>query len=296
MGSVLEDDFWQAMKKIFGLIGHPIKHSLSASMHNAAFIALGMDAEYQLFDMITEEVGDFIKEIRNPDSEIYGLNVTIPHKVIVHELLKDSLADNAKIIGAVNTIVVKEAGNKRNLIGENTDAQGFLQSLDKDLRFSPKDKVIFVLGAGGAARAIIMALGNSPQIIYFHDIDEERAQALEKDYKKYFDQDRIHRIKEKDKADCIRISDLFVNATAVGMKDSDDLPIDKDSLHKNMYIFDCIYSPKETKLIKLAKEKKLEYTNGLGMLLYQGAASFKLWTDIEPPVEVMQNALIEALG
>ncbi|MDD5045023.1 MAG: shikimate dehydrogenase [Candidatus Omnitrophica bacterium] len=284
------------MKKIYGLIGHPVKHSLSASMHNAAFIALGMDAEYQLFDKTEQELEKFIAQIKKPRSVISGLNVTIPYKVTVHDLLKGSLSENAAKIGAVNTIIIEEEGKERKLIGENTDGPGFLQALDKDLRFDPKEKIVFVLGAGGAARAIIMALGSSPEKIYFTDIDEEKALRLEADYKKYFGDNRIYRVGEKDKSDCIKIADLLVNATGAGMKDTDELPIEADALHKNMYIFDCIYNPKETKLLKLAKEKKLEYANGLGMLLYQGIRSFELWTGVTPPEEAMRNALNEALG
>ena len=283
------------MKKIFGLIGHPVKHSLSASMHNAAFREVRLDAEYQLFDKTNEELLGFLAEVKRPDSSIFGLNVTIPHKQAIHDLLRTSLSDNAKRIGAVNTIIVKEEGQARKLIGENTDAQGFLESLDKDLRFDPKDKIVFVLGAGGAARAIIMALGNAADKIYFTDIDEEKAQNLEADYKKYFNPEKIYRIKDRDKTNCVLICDLFVNATALGMKEADELAIEPAALHKNMSIFDVVYNPKETKLLKLAKEKWLNYVNGLGMLLYQGALSFRLWTGIEPPIEVMRKALIEAI-
>ena len=284
------------MKKIYGLIGHPVKHSLSASMHNAAFKALALDAQYQLFDKTTKELAGFIAEVQKPESQVFGLNVTIPHKVAVHDLLKGSLAENAQKIGAVNTIIVKEENNKRKLTGDNTDGKGFLESLDKDLHFDFRDKIIFVLGAGGAARAVIMSLGNGPEKIYFTDIDEERARDLESDFKKYFDKNKIHQVKEYGRRDCIKICDLFVNATALGMKESDPDVLEPEVLHKNMYIFDCVYNPKETKLTRLAKENKLDYTNGLGMLLYQGAASFRLWTNIEPPIEVMRSALNEALG
>lgn len=282
------------MKKIYGLIGHPVKHSLSAVMQNAAFKSLGMDAEYILFDKTAEELNNFLIKIRRPESDVYGVNVTIPHKVIMRDLLKDNLNENAKVIGAVNTIIVEEEGNLKKLTGDNTDGEGFLQSLNKDLKFDPKDKITFVLGAGGAARAVIMSLGNLPEKIYFYDIDERKTEALEAIYKRHFDAGRIHKVSKKDIANCALVSDLFVNATNVGMKDTDDFPIDPGCLHKNMFIFDLIYNPRETKLLKLAKEKNLACVNGLGMLLYQGIASFKLWTKETPPIDVMREAINQA--
>jgi len=283
------------MKKIYGLIGHPVKHSLSALMHNAAFSALGIAAEYRLFDVPAHGVEDLLKKITMAESEIFGLNVTIPHKVLVHNYLKDSLSKEAKMIGAVNTVCVIEEGAEKKLKGYNTDGEGFLRALKEDLKFEAQDKMVFVLGAGGAARAVIMALGELPEKIFFTDLDRQKAILLEKDYQKYYSARHIQRIEIEDKSDCILISDIFINATDTGMQPEDALPIEERCLHKNMYIFDLIYNPKETKLIKLAREKGLPCINGLSMLLYQGAASFRLWTGKEPPIELMRRTLDEAL-
>ncbi|MCM8760911.1 MAG: shikimate dehydrogenase, partial [Candidatus Omnitrophica bacterium] len=175
-------------KLIYGIIGHPVKHSLSPVMHNAAFKELGIDADYFLYDVRPEELNDFLDDL--PVKRISGLNVTIPHKIRTKEYLelRGSLDDNAARLGAVNTIKVLEDGSLR---GFNTDGAGFYRSLVEDLGFEPEGRNIFVFGAGGAAKAIVMYLGNGPAKISIFDIDREKAKTLAEHYRKYFDPNKL---------------------------------------------------------------------------------------------------------
>jgi len=276
----------------YGIIGHPVKHSLSPAMQNAAFKACSIDAEYVLFDVEPGELEAFFNQIES--ERIAGLNVTIPHKIKVKEYLEKNgmLDENAKKLGAVNTIKISGDGA---LCGYNTDGPGFYRSLIEDLKFEPEGKSIFVLGAGGAARAIIMYLGNGPKTIRVSDIDDGKLKELKEHYVKYYDEKRLVIIKGSIR-DALAKSDLFVNATPIGMKDGDPLPIDKNLLHSGMRIYDLVYNRPVTQLVKEANSVKLHAVTGLGMLLYQGAIAFEIWTGEKAPVAVMRKALKEAIG
>jgi len=279
----------------YGLIGYPVRHSYSPSMHNAAFKYLKIDAKYELFEVPPEELTKFLREL---PSKICGCNVTIPHKMSVRDFIEKEgkLTEYAEKIGAVNTILVKE----NRLIGDNTDGRGFMGSLDKDLSFNPKDKTICMVGAGGAARSIVMQMGDFPKKIYVIDVVKEQLNSLIKNYEKYYDSKIIEgNIIEDRKARTyfVKKSDLLVNATPVGMKHMQGCVVEEDALHKDLAVFDIIYNPRETELIKLARRQGIEkVVNGEGMLLYQGALSFSLWTGQAPPVEVMRKALQEKIN
>lgn len=270
--------------KIYGLAGYPVKHSLSPLMHNAAFKALNINAEYRLFEVKTEELEEFIKHLSQ--NNISGLNVTIPYKEKVIPFL-DNISSEAKLIGAVNTLRVLQD----RLEGFNTDGEGFLKHLSEDLGFSPTGKVIAIIGAGGAAKAVSVYLSKTkPKSITVYDIDKIRAAALVSNLKENFKDielrcvDSIEELKIED-------SDLLVNATPIGMKETGPCLVDEKFIAKNLLVYDLIYNPKETKLLRIAKQKGAKISNGLGMLLYQGALSFELWTSQKAPVEIMRKAI-----
>ncbi len=273
---------------IYGVIGWPVKHSLSPAMHNAAFKELGIEAEYKLFEVRPEDLGNFIHSISK--ESICGLNVTIPYKEIVITFL-DKISSEAGLIGAVNTVKVSD--NK--LEGYNTDGEGFLRHLTEDLGFKPEGKNIAIIGAGGAARAVSVYLGKEkPKRISIYDIDKARLEALFGHLKENFNNIEFksaNSIEELDIEDC----SLLINATPIGMKASDPCLVDGKFIHKGILVYDLIYNPKETKLLELGKQKGAVVSNGLGMLLYQGAAAFELWTDKKAPIEIMREALREGV-
>ena len=278
-------------KLTYGLIGHPVGHSLSPAMQNAAFAALKIDAEYKLFDVEPEQLKPFLKDLVK--NGISGVNITIPHKVKAKEFLENNgiLHDNAAKLGAVNTIKVEDG----KLIGFNTDGPGFYRSLVEDLGFEPEGKNIFVLGAGGAARAIVMYLGNGPKEIFVTDIDDRMVEELRKHFEKYYDHRRFKVVDRNNLKESLDAADLLVQATPVGMRDGDPSPIDIRSLHSGMRVYDLVYNKPKTKLVEEAAKRKLNAMTGMGMLLYQGAIAFELWTGAKAPVDVMRRALREAI-
>lgn len=280
--------------QIYGLVGHPVRHSLSPAMQNAAFSRLGIRAKYNLYDIVPEGLEDFLDKAFERDN-ISGLNITIPHKISAKLYLErnGSLDDNAIRIGAVNTIKAGEAGGR--LRGYNTDGPGFYRSLVEDLKFEPEGRQVFVLGAGGAARAVVMYLADGPRMISIFDMDGRKAEELKAHYEKYYDAGKLAVVGHKEFKDALSESDLLVNATPVGMKASDPSPIDKKFLHAGLYVYDLVYNRQMTELVKDAGQAKCHAATGLGMLLYQGAISFEIWTGKSAPIAVMRKALKEAL-
>lgn len=278
-------------KLTYGIIGHPVEHSLSPAMHNAAFKALKINAEYRLFDVLPEGLEGFLKKL--PQAGISGVNVTIPHKVKAKEYIEKNgiLNESARKLGAINTVKVE----KGKLLGFNTDGAGFYRSLVTDLKFEPEGRTIFVLGAGGAARAIIMYLGNGPKKICVTDIDGRMMGELRKHFEKYYNKDKLEVLNRSDFEKGLGSADLLIQATPIGMKDDDPCPIDVNFLHPKLRVYDLVYNRPVTRLVREAAKRKLHAVTGLGMLLYQGAIAFELWTGKKAPVEVMRRALKEAL-
>ncbi len=275
-------------KKIYGLIGFPVKHSLSAFMHNAAFKALGINAQYRLFEIKPEELEVFLGSLNKEN--IFGLNITVPYKERILDFITfDVDSFYLKKVRAVNTILNKGAVWK----GFNTDIPGFSRHLKEN--FEPAGKRAAILGAGGAARAVAYVLADSKaKNISIFDIDKVKAQNVANMVKSSFDfpifaVDNIEGLEVLNK-------DLLINATPVGLNESDPLPVAEELLHKNLFVYDLIYNPAETKLLSLAKKIGAKTSNGLGMLLYQGMLSFEIWTGKKAPKEVMEGALLEAMG
>ncbi len=263
---------------MYGLIGYPLSHSLSPLMHNAAFAGLDVDACYKLFPLEKEELDAFFEDLKKEDSTIFGLNVTVPYKERVLQYV-DSLSPYAQKIKAINTIVITK---DRKLVGFNTDGPGFLAHL-AELDFSMENKRVAIVGAGGAARAIISSLcllPERPQTIRIFDIDRDRARRLLSDLDENMDVGVAEVVKSIDDMN-IEIADLLINATPIGMKKDDPCLIDPELIHGNMMVYDLIYNPAQTFLLQVAKEKGAQTANGLGMLFYQGVLAFQHWADIQ---------------
>jgi len=270
--------------KVYGLIGYPVKHSLSPAMHNAAFKALGIDAHYELFEVKPQDLNSFLDSLSS--KEIYGLNVTIPHKENVLDFVKfDRESFFARQIKAVNTIVKKD----KIWFGYNTDAPGFIRHLKENI--DPRDKRVAVLGAGGAGKAVSYAVANSKsKEIRVFDIDKDKAKNLVDLIGNLFKGLNIKFVNSIVDLDILN-KDILINSTPVGMKETDPCLVNKEMLHKDLLVYDVIYNPAETKLLSLAKKVGAKVCNGLGMLLYQGMLSFEIWTGKKAPQEVMWKAL-----
>ena len=270
-------------KSTYGLVGYPLGHSLSPVMHNTAFKELDVEAEYVLFPMKKEEIESFFKELKDDNSHIFGLNVTVPHKENVIPFL-DALDPFATKVGAVNTVVIDK---NRRLVGFNTDGPGFLAHLT-EVGFDAKGKRISILGAGGAARAIVSVfclLSSRPDSVRIYDVDKEKAVALVQDIGSRVDASHVHVVNSIDDLN-IELADLLINATPIGMKAEDPCLVSKELLHSNMLVYDLVYNPPETPLLKMAKAKGAKAVNGLKMLFYQGVLAFQHWAEIQLPEPV----------
>lgn len=260
-------------KKIFGVIGSPISHSLSPFMHNAVFKKLGVNAVYKSFEVKPEELKKFIHSLRQ--SNIHGLNVTIPHKETVIPFLSEvrDTPGLARAIGAVNTIKIEDG----KAIGFNTDGRGFIRAL-KSLGFDFRDKKVALLGAGGAAKAIAFNIAEQMAgLISIYDTDVGRATDLVKKLKNKFSLP-VKLAQHIDKLNIGRC-DILVNATPVGMKDDRTL-VEPEYLHRDLFVYDLVYNPqgrKTTSLVAEAKNKGLKAHDGLWMLVFQGAIASKIW-------------------
>lgn len=275
--------------QIYGIIGYPVRHSFSPAMHNAAFKARRLNAVYLAFEVRPENLKDAFWGVKALG--ICGLNITIPHKEACIPFLEE-VYPIARIIGAINTIHLKDG----RLIGYNTDGRGFIRALKEVLKIKPRGKKFFILGAGGAARAIGFNLvKEGAKEVAFYDVVRSKAENLVIDLRLHFPNCRIELVSSLPKSS-LRDFDCLINATPVGMKKSDPLVIDPKVFHSRLAVCDLIYNPPQTRLIKIAKQKRLKAMNGLGMLLYQGVIAWELWTGKKAPVAVMRKALEKAVS
>ncbi|HHV62746.1 MAG TPA: shikimate dehydrogenase [Firmicutes bacterium] len=289
--------------KGIGIIGHPIGHSLSPIMHNAAFKHLKLDICYLAFDVMPGDLGDAVRGLKALG--FLGANVTIPYKVEVARYL-DELASEASAIGAVNTIVVKPEGL---LVGYNTDAAGFLRALKYDADFEARGKRAVILGAGGAARACVYALasGGAREIVILNRTPE-RAEKLAEDMRRHFSGAPGEEIAFRSGdlsslpggpfVEVVAGADLLVNATSLGMwPESDALSPLPESvpLASTTVICDLVYRPVATRFIKFGQSRGARVVSGLSVLLHQGALSFRMWTGVDAPLNVMREALVNAV-
>ena len=270
------------------MIGHPVEHSFSPPMHNAAFDALDMDYSYVAFDVDPNNLKSAIEGAQSLN--IKGFNVTIPHKVNVMQYL-DELDEVARLIGAVNTIDFK------NLKGYNTDGIGAVKAIEEVT--SIKNKNVVVAGAGGASRAISFYVAKyGAESLTILNRNESKAESLAGDVS---DSGLIGEV-ESDSINAIdnymENADVLIDTTPLGMHPNiDDEPIVKaDKMDENLVVFDAVYNPNETVLLKEAIKANAKPVYGIKMLLYQGAESFKIWTGKTAPVDVMEKALKNTLN
>jgi len=275
-------------KERYGLIGYPVKHSFSHMMHNAAFAHYKMDAVYELFEVAPELLEKFFKDTVF-EKNISGFNVTVPHKENAVQYLNGDKDNFVKINSAVNTVRVEKDGR---LSGANTDGLGFLRDLN-ERGVKVEGKSIALIGAGGGAKAVATAIASeSPEKLFVFDVDRLKAEKLIGILKEFYPNIKVQAMESLERLD-ISGSDILINATPVGMKESDPLLVKKEWFHDGLFVYDLIYNPRESKLLKTARECGCLWANGLGMLLHQGALAFEMWTGKSAPLDVMREALSE---
>jgi shikimate dehydrogenase len=277
--------------ELVGVFGHPVAENPTVVLQEAAFQDLGLNWRYLTIEVYPEDLADAINGLRA--FNMRGINLTIPHKVEVLKYL-DEVAEEARLMGAVNT--VRREGDK--LIGENTDGKGFLRSLREDAELDPGDKRVVVLGAGGAARAITveLALAGAAHLTVVNR-STERGQAL------------VNLLNEQTPISAEFVlwdntyalpnnTDVLVNATSIGLfPDISAKPdIDYGTITAGMTVCDVIPNPPRTPFLQEAEARGASTLDGLGMLVYQGAIAFKMWTGLDAPVAVMHRALAQAFG
>ena len=291
------------MAKRVGIIGYPIRHSISPVFQQAALDYCSLDATYQAWEVAPHALAEFVQGIRSTDT--LGINVTVPHKESVMSHL-DYIDDWAQMAGAVNTIV-NDGGN---LAGHNTDGFGFLKALEEHGHFSPEGTRVLIIGAGGSAKAVAVALARKGvSTITIANRTLQRAQRLAE-----LIEGRGSRVEvialfhpgedssvpsERALARAAATADLLVNCTTLGMKHGPGehtSPIPFQHIPSRALVYDLVYNPPDTPLLREAARAGAATLGGLPMLVFQGAASFELWTAKKAPVEVMMKAAEAALA
>lgn len=275
---------------VCGVIGDPIEHTMSPIMHNAAFKKLGLDYIYLPFNVKREDLSRAVDGMRALN--IRGLNVTIPHKVSLIPLL-DKLEPLAERIGAVNTII-NDGGI---LTGYNTDGYGALQAL-LDKGVVPEAKNVVILGAGGASRAIsfVLAERGANLIILNRQLELDWAEELAQQISQVFKKARALELSEENLANALEGADILINATSVGMTpEINNTPLPARLLSPGLIVFDIVYNPRRTRLIKEAELAGNQTVSGLDMLVWQGALAFEKWTGQQAPIELMKREVIKVI-
>ncbi|MFW6102629.1 MAG: shikimate dehydrogenase [Chloroflexota bacterium] len=291
------------MSKYIGLIGYPVKHSISPYFQQAALDYHRLDIRYELWETSPAQLKDIMNDLKKPQN--VGVNVTVPHKEAVLPLL-DEVDDLASSIGAVNTIVKKDD----RLLGFNTDAYGFIEALEKEGHFDPEGKHVVVVGAGGVARAVGFALvQRRVASLAVTNRTFERARVLAENLVKYIQEAQpsstdlrpdvtAFQWQSLSSAETLDNCDLIVHCTTIGMKHSSQegqSPLSLKVIPSSVLVYDLVYNPWLTPLLGLAQKAGANILGGLPMLVYQGAASFKLWTGREAPVDIMFDKAKEIL-
>ena len=274
---------------VLGVIGYPVAHSASPAMHNAALAATGLDFVYAPFAVHPENVGAVATAMRALN--LRGLNVTVPHKVAVMPHL-DEISAEARAIGAVNTI----ANSDGHLTGHNTDAYGVTASIRADGGLDRMPAKAVLLGAGGAARAILYALLQAAEVeeVALLNRTAERAEKLARELDASGKRVRVGALSE---VAHVGEAGLLINATSVGMEpDAANSPLtDPSSLHAGLAVLDIVYKPLRTRLLAQAEAAGARAIDGLGMLVHQGARAFEIWTGVTAPTGVMRAAITDGL-
>ena len=283
----------QGTTRLIGLIGTPIKHSLSPHMHNSAFEKTGQDYAYLCLEVGKEGLKQAIDALKLFNAK--GSNITIPNKQEVIQYL-DEISEDAKIIGSVNTITIDDETKK--IKGYNTDGRGFVASIE-ELKIDYKGKKVVVLGVGGAGRAIAVQLAyDGVGELIIKDIDEALMKEVKETINKGIQNCKVKLISyEEALKEELKDAVLLINATPLGMKGRDNMcAISSAEVLNNTkaFVYDIVYEPRETKLMKYAKEKGLQTINGVNMMLWQGALAYKIWLGEDMPLDYVRGELFEA--
>jgi shikimate dehydrogenase len=281
--------------RVFGVMGHPISHSLSPIMHTAAFQALGLDAVYAPLDVPPKQLKAVLAGMQVMGVD--GCNVTVPLKEHVAKALGPTRLDaTAATLQAVNTLARQDG----EWTGHNTDVEGFRKALAWELRFDGRNKIMVLLGAGGAARAVAWALAktNPKQLLVANRTPAHAARLvawLKRDVPGLAVKAVPFNLRSL--SGVLKEADLLVNATSLGLRASDPLPVDASAIHERLSVFDVVYPSKggTTRLAREARRRGAIAVDGLAMLIYQGAESFRLWWQREPPLEAMRQAVEHAV-
>ncbi|MBU4200607.1 MAG: shikimate dehydrogenase [Verrucomicrobia bacterium] len=273
--------------KLYAVLGHPIRHSLSPVMQNAAMTALNMDAVYLAFDVPPEKLMrslEFLGELG-----FSGVNLTVPLKEVAFRGIAN-LDESARRLGSVNTVKFTPQG----LEGYSTDGEGFLRAIREVFQFSVMGRSLFILGCGGAGRAVALAsvVAGADRLL-LADKELSRVRKLEQEITALPRKVQVQVVAFDPTAwtQAGREADLVVHATPIGMHPEEASPLAADAFRPGQLVFDLIYMFPETAVMKVARERGASVSNGLGMLLHQGARSFAIWTGVEPPVDVMRRVL-----
>ncbi|PGT82929.1 shikimate dehydrogenase [Bacillus sp. AFS040349] len=277
------------MGKLYGLIGCPVEHSMSPAIHNDAFQENNLDGHYHAFHVEPDRLEEAVQALKTLD--IKGFNVTIPHKISIIPYL-DQLDETAKIAGAVNT-VVNENGQ---LIGHNTDGNGYVQSLKEVIKKPLSDNKVLIIGAGGAARGIYLALTthSGSQHVDVCNRTILKAEELIKECP-FLNTSKALSLEEAEKT--LQAYDIIIQTTAVGLHPNvDQKPISLNNAKNSAVVSDIIYNPIQTALLKEAKSLGLTVHTGVGMFVHQAALAFELWTGKSPSIEKMSAIVHNKLG
>ena len=282
------------MSKSVVLIGHPLKHSISPAFQQAAFDYRALGITYEKWETPEEELGGAVDRLRT--ESVLGANVTIPCKEKIIPLL-DELSDTAVRIGAVNTVVSRDG----KLMGFNTDAEGFVTSLLQSADYRLRNRKAVVLGAGGVARAVVFALLNEEVTsVTVFNRSLERGRTLVRSFARSAGRIPLAALPwtELETSVALQDCDLLVNCTSLGMRytaTEAESPLSAGLIPKDALVYDLVYNPEETALLREASKAGAETLGGLSMLVHQGAASFELWTGEKAPVDLMLQRAKEAL-
>ncbi len=276
---------------LYAVIGDPIAHSLSPVMHNAAFRALALDADYAAFRVEAARLPAFMADAR---IRLKGFNVTVPHKQAVIPFL-DEISDQAKAAGSVNTVSVREG----RLLGDTTDGLGLELAVREAFGLEAKGLRILMVGCGGAVHAVARHLANAgAAAIRIVNRTPEKAFAMADRLRKSSSPSLIAESAALSDSASLRTfladSDLLIQSTSLGLKPDDPSPIIPDLIPESICVFDMIY--RETTLLAACRARGMRVSNGAPMLLHQGAASFRVWTGLRPPLEAMRDALTKSLA
>lgn len=280
------------MKKKYGILAYPASHSLSPAMHNAGFEAIDFEGEYEFFERSPAQLAAFMEGVRSGELGIWGLSVSLPHKVNIMPYL-DEVSEDARLIGAVNTVVRSEDGK---LKGYNTDHFGAVKALEGLFADGLKHKLVVILGAGGSARAVAYGMLKAGAHVWIKNRTKAKADRIAIDFAEHF-KSEIHSVGLED----MGTADILINTTSVwlGAESWQETALveycDAEYLRSFDVVMDIVYKPLMTPLLDAAAEAGVEVVTGDKMLLYQAVKQFELWTGKEAPMEAMWEAIAEEL-